>query len=263
VDAPVSALSSDDDRYIVPAVDRALKFLELLSGERREIPLVEITRRLALPHATAFRLAYTLEQHGLLRRSDTGYAIGPRILTLGFDYLASQDLLVVARPELTRLRDETGVSANLGVRDGREVIYTCHIGALGALTSRTEVGNRLFAHASSMGRVLLSAMSAEALVRLYEGVDLPQLPHTVSDPDAILQQAIEDRQRGWVMKIGVYERDLVAVAVPVIDGSGNVAAAINLSGPTSAMGPIESANPKIQQLRECAARISRQLGHRG
>lgn len=251
-----------DSPYLVPAVDRAMRLLALLSQTRREMSLAELTRDLKLPHATAFRLAFTLERHGLIRRTPVGYEIGPRVLTLGFEYLASQDLVTVARPELTALRDLAGVSANLAVLDGREVIYLCHVASRGAIASRVEVGSRLPAHAASIGRILLSAMSEEALVQLYAGVALPPLPDTIDTPQGLVAQAAADRSRGWVFKRGVFERDLVAIAAPVFNGAGQMVAAINLSGPASAMGEAHD-NEKIPQLLACARTLSKRLGFRG
>jgi DNA-binding IclR family transcriptional regulator len=262
MEKPEQSESGADSPYIVPAVDRAMRLLALLSQTRREMSLAEITRELKLPHATAFRLAFTLERHGLIRRTPVGYEIGPRVLTLGFEYLASQDLVSVARPELSTLRDLTGVSANLGVLDGREVIYLCHVASRGALTSRVEVGSRLPAHAASIGRVLLSAMSDEALLALYAGVGLPPLPDTADTPEALVAQAAADRARGWVFKRGVFERDLTAIGAPVFNGASQMVAAINLSGPATAMGDDSERNEKIPQLLACARTLSKRLGFR-
>lgn len=54
-----------------------------------------------------FRICYTLDQLGLLRRTPLGYGLGPGILSLGFDYLSSLDIVEIAKPELVALRDDT------------------------------------------------------------------------------------------------------------------------------------------------------------
>jgi len=249
-----------DELYMVPAVDRAFQLLTLLSHARREMPLAEITRELKLPHATALRLVYTMERHGVLRRTPAGYEVGPRVLTFGFEYLASQDIVAVARPGLTALCNATGVSANLAVRDGREIIYLCHVAPVGSLSSRVEIGSRLPAHASSTGRVLLSGMEVTALTELYSGVALAPLPDTVDSVEGILAQSEADRRRGWVLKHGVFTRDLVAIAAPIFNGAAQMIAAINISGSAAVMGGDGPENAKIQELLVCARQLSGRLG---
>jgi DNA-binding IclR family transcriptional regulator len=249
-----------DDRYVVPAVDRAMRLLTLLANARREMPLSEITRELKAPHATTLRLVYTLESHGALRRTPAGYEIGPRVLSWGFEYLSSQDVVTIARPGLARLSEETGVSANLAVLDRAEIIYLCHVAPLGSLTSRIEIGSRLPAHASSSGRVLLSGLTAEELGKLYSGLSLPRLPDTVDTIEGIIAQAEADRVQGWVVKKGVFTRDLVAIAAPVRNGGGGMVAAINISGPSTSIGEGAVQRERLDHLLNCAREISWRLG---
>ena len=249
--------------YIVPAVDRAVRLLIVLAQHRREMSLAQLTGRLNLPHATAFRLAYTLEAHGLLRRKLTGYEVGPRILSLGFEYLSSLDIVSVAHGELSRLRDETGASANLGVLDGFEIIYLCHVSSLRPLGSRVDVGSRMPAHGSSIGRMLMAMMPETDLVERWNAKRPPELEGCVHSLDALIAQARADRRRGWVLKRGVFESDLVAIAAPVLDASGSTIAAINISGPASVMLGTDDAEAHIATLLSCARRISAQLGYQG
>lgn len=251
-----------NDLYIVPAVDRAVRLLELLAHEKGELSLAEMTFRLRLPHATVFRLTHTLELHGLLRRSPTGYEIGPRILTLGFEYLSSLDIVTVARAELNSLRDATGASTNLGILDRCDILYVCHVPSLRPLGSRIQVGTRLPAHGSSIGRVLLSALSIDELKARYHDSNIEELPDSVNTLPAIIAQAVDDRMRGWVLKHGLFERDLIAIAAPIFDVSATVVAAINISGPASVMGP-PMAERLTERLLLSAHSISRQLGYAG
>lgn len=249
------------DPYIVPAVDRAIRLLALLAEERRALTLAEMTGRLGLPHATAFRLAYTLEAHGLLRRNPTGYEIGPRILTLGFEYLSSLDIVTLARAELGRLRDMTGASTNLAILDGFDILYLCHVPSLRPLGSRIEVGSRMPAHGTSIGRVLLAALPMEDLEARYRNATIEALPDSVHTLPDVAAQAREDRARGWVLKHGVFERGLIAAAAPIMNASGTVIAAINISGPTSMMDGDGGPDEQIKRLLTSARQISSQLGY--
>jgi DNA-binding IclR family transcriptional regulator len=189
--------------------------------------------------------------------------MGPRVLTLGFDYLSSLDLVDTAKPELVALRDDTSASAHLGILHGRDVIYIAQVASLRQLASRVAVGSHFPAHAMSMGRLLLSALSDEELAALYQGVSLETFTDdTPATVDELRQRVAADRERGYVISRGSFERGIAAVAAPVLGADGRVVAAVNISGPAATLdtGAIEGVFK--DRVCQCAARISLALGYR-
>lgn len=255
------------DGYQVPGLERGIRLLTLFSQEEPELSAAEITRRLGLPHATVYRILRTLESCGLLRRSDRRYALGPRILTLGYQYLSTQSVVDVARPELERLRDRTGMAANIGVLDERSVVYIAHVPSLRPIGTRMQIGARLSAHTSSMGRVLLGALASDELSKLYHGVKFqPSDSETVGSLADLKAQLARDREAGYVVNYGFYDErgyyqyGLVAIAAPLFDHTRKVVAAVNVSGPSDSV-PAEDARGFIKdELCAAAKRISRLLG---
>ena len=134
--------SEDRDRYIVPALERGLRLLRGFTHGAPAMSLGEIAKANELPRATAFRLIRTLEVLGYLRRIDgtKTYRLGPAVLSLGFEYLASVDLPEIAGPALEGLRDRTGASAHLAVRDRDEIVYLCRVASRLTLTSSIRIG---------------------------------------------------------------------------------------------------------------------------
>jgi IclR family transcriptional regulator, pca regulon regulatory protein len=255
--------ASNHDSYMVPSLERGLRLLSVLASARTELSLSELAERLGLSRSTVFRLCYTLDHLGYVRRTRLGYEMGPRVLTLGFDYLSSLDLVDTARPELIALRDDTGASAHLGVLHGRDVIYIAQVASQRQLASRVAIGSHFPAHAMSMGRLLLSALSDEEFDALYKGVSLEKFtddtPATVQE---LRQRIAADRKRGYVISRGSFERGIAAVAAPVLGADGKVVAAVNISGPAATLDTGAIDGVYKDRVCECAARISAQLGYR-
>ena len=113
--------SSSDDRYTVPGLARGLQLLMQFNRDERELSGAELSRRLGLPRASVFRMLFTLEQSGFLERCPDGvsYKLGLAVLRLGFELLSSMELTEVGRPVIESLRDRSGFSAHLVVRDAR------------------------------------------------------------------------------------------------------------------------------------------------
>lgn len=252
------------DQYMVPGLERGLRLLGLFDARTPELPLADIARKLAVPRSTAFRLAYTLAHLGFLKRTANGFRIGPKVMSLGFAYLASLDIVDLARPELIALRDVTGASAHLGILDGNEVVYIAQVPSLNQLASRISVGARFPAHAMSMGRLLLSQLSDEDLAELYPEPTLPALtadtPATLAD---LKRRMADDRERGFVISRGAYERGIIAVAAPIRNDQDEIIAAINISGPAAALDTPTLETDVKDRVVTAAIGLSRQLGYQG
>lgn len=171
--------AAKSDRYIVPALRRGLAILELFSSSRQIIAVPEITRAIGISRATAFRLVHTLETAGYIQKiSNThAYRLGRQSLAISFEYLNSLDVVGTARPVLEQLRDTTGATAHLGIRDGLVMMYLLRAASQHELVSSlvVPVGTRYPVHAVACGRALLFDLSDAELDELYEEFDFTAL----------------------------------------------------------------------------------------
>lgn len=251
------------DRYIVPGLERGLRLLGCFSRDRPVLGLGDLMRTLDLPRSTVFRLARTLESMGFLQRVDggQGYRLGAAVLGLGFEYLATIELPEIARPALEKLRDETGASTHLAIRDHDEIVYVGRYPSRSALTSNIRVGSRLAAHASSMGRTLLADLDDDALDALYAGRTLQRFTdQTPADLAALRALLRADRRQGYVVSRSFFERGVVSVAAPVRDLTGRAVAAINVTAAAEAIEPAVLEGAVKDRVCEAARSISRWLG---
>ena len=255
----------DTDQYIVPALRRGMAILRLFKPDRRVIALPEIVRELGMTRATAFRLAYTLEADGYLQRAphSNAFQLGINLLSLGFEYLGSLDLVEVARPVLEDLRDRADASAHLGIQDGREIVYVLKAPSRHRLRSNVTVGTRMPIHTTTIGHALMFDNSPEELRQLFKGVNLRErFAQAPADADALYKELMVQRSLGYVAYRSRYAEGLDSVAAPVRDATGRIVAGINVSDYESipAMGELEGAI-KDEVLR-AAMTISRGLGYR-
>lgn len=251
------------DRYIVPALERGLLLLRSFTRERPEAGPGQLAREHGMPRTTVFRLLHTLEAMGFVARvpGGTRYRLGAAVLSLGFEYLSALELPEVARPILELLRDSTGASAHLAIREGDEIVYVSRYASRSALASNIRVGSRLPAHASSMGRVLLADLSADELNTLYGERPLRKFTdQTPADLEALKALLAQDRMRGYVVSRSYFERGVVSVAAPVRDLTGRTIAAINVTAAEHLVDPDTLDGVLAQRVVSAAREISRWLG---
>jgi DNA-binding IclR family transcriptional regulator len=258
-----AAMESTLDSYHVPALARGLNLLGLFSPNERRLTGAEMARRLTLPRASVFRMLYTLEQLGFVERvaSSSEYSLGVAVLRLGFDYLASQDLTDLGRPAVDALRDSTGMTAHLVIRDQREVVFILKALGRTALFQSIQVGARLPAHATALGRCLLSGLSDTQLSALYTGHSLAR--YTAQTPDSLVQlqaRLVQDRVQGYSLSEAGFESGISTIAAPVRNAQQGVVASLSITVPASR---IEAAHKQtlITQVCEAAQQLSQRLAH--
>ncbi|MDF3933649.1 IclR family transcriptional regulator [Pseudomonas citronellolis] len=248
---------SDMD-YRVPALERGLNLLGLFNARERSLGMNEMAERLGVSPSALYRIVQTLQDMGYLNRLERNqYELGARVISDGFAYLCSRDIVEVALPHLNALRDSTSLSCHLSIREQTDSLYIYRAFAPQRLTVNIPVGTRLPCHNTALGRVLLTALGEDELAQLYQQVRLDDYPAPAPRTLLELQHTIaEDRARGWVLHRSDYS---TAIATGIRDHSGRVVAAINLSGPEAVLEAPNAEERHLQLLRETAAAISREI----
>jgi DNA-binding IclR family transcriptional regulator len=206
----------------VGVLDKAVAVLEAL--ESAPASLAQLTAATGLSRPTAHRIAVALEHHGLVSRDDAGrFVLGSRVGELAA--AASGDrLLAAAGAVLTRLRDQTGESAQIFRRQGTDRLCVSSAERPAGLRDTIPVGSVLSMQAGSAAQVLLAWEDPERLPRLLAGARFT--PATLA--------AV--RRRGWAQSVGEREPGVASVSAPVRAPAGKVVAAVSVSGPIERLG---------------------------
>ena len=253
----------NDERYTVPGLARGLQLLMQFNRDERELSGAELSRRMGLPRASVFRMLFTLEQSGFLERcpDSVSYKLGLSVLRLGFELLASMELTEVGRPIIDELRDRSGFSAHLVVRDARDVVFIAKAAGSNAMFHSIQVGARLPAHATVLGRALMSDLDLSELSKLFPEAKLQAFtPKTPSNVKALKALIDQDRDRGYGVSMGGYETGISTLAAPVFNEQSRVAAAISISVPTQRIED-EALMPLVTLVKAAADQMTERLSH--
>jgi DNA-binding IclR family transcriptional regulator len=252
-----------DERYLVPALQRGLQLLAQFTREERELTGAELSRRLDLPRASVFRLLHTLEHMGFVERAPDGvsYKLGLAVLRIGFEYLAAMELTEHGRPILDALRDATGLSSHLVVRDAREVVFVAKSAGRSALFNSVQVGARLPAHATVLGRVLMGGLDLRALGELFAGVELtaftPRTPTTLTELKTLIDDAAA---KGYGVSQGGFETGISTIAAPVFNDRNEVVAAVSVTVPAQRVADNE-VDGLVVAVRDAARQLTQRISH--
>ncbi len=250
--------------YSVPAVVRAIKVLRYVAAGRPVLNLSQAARDLGINRTTLLRLLHTLEaEHFIERAPDADeYVLGPELIELAAQKIYALDVAQVAKPILDRLARSLGLACYLGVRDGYDVVYVLRCAPHVHLVSNVQVGTRLPAHASTMGRAMLAHMPPDQLDELYAGVTLSAVTDKTPTTLAALHRQLADVRAASIADgRSSYEIGIDSIAAPVFDFTAHTIAAINVSGPERAFSEPPGRREQLaREVRQAAAEISRRLG---
>jgi IclR family transcriptional regulator, acetate operon repressor len=240
----------------VQSVGRVLDLLEIVGETGGEIGLSELSTRSGLPLPSIHRLVRTLVDRGYMRQlPNRRYALGARLIPLG--QVAGTMLGAWARPVLAELVDLLGETANLAVLDGDAAMYVGQVPSRHSMRMFTEVGRRVFAHCTGVGKALLSQLPDDDVRELLARTGMPaQTPHTITDPEVLLAELAHIRVEGHAVDEGEQEVGVRCVAVPVQSALGT--RAISVSGPAPRMTP-ELVARAVPLLRQSGLRLSSEL----
>jgi len=217
-------------RHFVQSLERGLAVIRTFDAQNPELTLAEIARRTGLTRAASRRFVLTLEDLGYVTSDGRRFRLAPRVLELGYAYLSSQSLPELALPHLERLVSEAQESSELSILDGDEIVYILRVPGPSIMTVAINVGARMPAFATSMGRVLLAGLSDDEIDDYLEHAHLRSfLPSTITNAAELHKELMRARANGYSIIDQELEEGLRAVAVPVHDRTGKVIAAVNLS----------------------------------
>ncbi len=256
-------MSDNETKYLMPGLERGLAILALFTPEQPQLSLTDIAKRMGISRSSVFRLVFTLEKNGFVRRpGERRYRLGPKILSLGYNFVAGHDFVDVARPHLEELRDLVGASAYLAVLDGAEVLYLVRVPSRRALISNVSVGSRLPALTTTTGRILLSEMDEATLRAMFrDAATQAPPPGETMTVDAFLDMIAADRKAGVVAMSSRYGPGLISVAAPLRDQDGRIVAAINVSAPESLLTLVHARETIAPHVVNTARLISASLGY--
>lgn len=255
--------ATSDDKYLVPALQRGLELLGQFNRTTPTLTGADLARSMGLPRASVFRILHTLERSGFVERvgDSTSYKLSIGVLRLGFEFLASMELTEYGRPVIEQLRDTSGYSAHLVVRDGRDVVFVVKAAGRSALFHSIQVGARLPAHATVLGRLLLSDLDMAALKKLYPETPLPKYTDKTPTTLAQLKTLIDkDRANGYGLSQGGFETGISTIAAPVFNDQHHVVAAISITVPAQQVDP-EQAKVLVSHVQSAAAQLTERISH--
>ena len=244
------------------AIRRAVAVLKAFGPDPARLTAQQLSQRTGLNRSTVYRLLSALEHEGLVAAGEDGrYRLGPDIAILGTLALRQIDLRALAQPFMRALAQRSGETIDLEIRHGARVMIIEEFAGDHLLNASSNIGTLYPAHCTATGKLLLAALPAAALEPILATELCACGPRSITEPTALRADLQARLARGYATAYEELEAHLHAIAAPIYDHQGHMAAALSISGPSARM-PRDREPEIAQMLIAACAEISAALGYR-
>jgi IclR family KDG regulon transcriptional repressor len=246
------------------SVANAARVLKSFSAANPTWGVSDLAKHLTLSTSTVHRLLSTLADEGVLDQDPetNRYRLGLSVFDMAAAMPKQRSLHEAVLVSMTELRSRTGETVQVGVLDGREVVYVERLDSPNTLSVFTELGRRASAHRTSSGKAIMAFMPRAQRDQLLKGwVLVPRTKYTITDVDELREELLVARRRGYAENRQEAELGVVSVAAPIRDATGNAVASLSLAGPSERMDPNRSAY--VEAVMVLARTVSLQMGWSG
>lgn len=251
-----------EDRNSVQSIERAFDIMEAVAVEQNGLGITEIAERTGLHKSTAFRIVSTMIERGYLMKTEAGkYKIGLKCIEVASCFITGLELQTEARPYVSEMASHLGLTSYLGILDGDKVLYVERIDTVSPARLFVNIGQKVNAYCSSLGKCLLSIFSREQVNEIMKDCSFIKFtPKTISGLDALHRELAKVRRNGWAMDDGEFEKNHRCIGAPVYDYRGDIIAAVSASGDKHVI-PDDRIEEISEYVMKTASEISKAMGY--
>jgi IclR family pca regulon transcriptional regulator len=236
---------------------KGLAVIRAFGAERPRLTLSQAAVAVGLSRATARRILLTLTGLGYVEQDGRQFFLTPRVMELGFSYLATQSWIDRVLPLLQTLSEDVAETCSASVLQGNDIVYVARVQTSRIMTSAVAVGTHLTAWHTAMGRIMLGALADDELRRRLRAARVGSYtPGTITDFGALLERVAEDKARGFSIVDEELERGLRSISVILTTRRDRVMGAIDVSAHANRTTRNEMRDRFLPRLRDIARQMA-------
>ena len=251
-----------EPKYYLKTLGDAFRILDIIGNSHEPCGIAELSDVTGIGRSKMHRILDNLRYWGVVEQDPKNrkYLLGNRLLALAMNKLKTVDLIKLASPELADLVETCEETVHLAVLDEGQVLYLDKREGPQAVGIISKVGQRLPAHCTGLGKVLLAFSERETVDWTAEHIGLKRFTkNTITDKELLKQELANVRMEGYAIDREEIEEGLCCIAAPVRNYTGEVVAAISVSLPAFRFTD-EKKRRLIEQITSSAQKVSKGVG---
>ncbi len=243
----------------IQVIDRAAALLDAVTSNPQPVTLKILAVESGLHPATAYRILASLTENGFTERDERGrYRLGIKFLQLSSRTRVDIDIQREAKPVMEWLRDQTGETVNLSVREGNELVYVERVASPKTIRADQIIGKRAPLHVTAVGKLMLGELGRDFYTRYAEDTGLPAFTERTKTTISQLESdVVRGRELGYALDDEEAELGVGCIGVMVRSSAGHPVAGLSVSAPVERRRVEEW----IPAVRIAGQQLSERLGY--
>ncbi|MEM3858366.1 MAG: IclR family transcriptional regulator [Candidatus Micrarchaeaceae archaeon] len=246
----------------IKSILKAFEILNLFESNAN-MSLSEISEKIKAPKTTTHGLLSTLTAMGFVEKDTMPgrYKLGYKLYELGMAVAKQWQILNVAVPYLKSIVDKLNETTHLAVLKDGEVLYIAKWESTRSIKIVSEVGSKLPAHCTGVGKILLSGLDEKALDYIISSKELKRFTkNTITDPEKLKEEIKKIKEVRYAVDNEEIMSGLKCIAVPIYNHTGSISYALSVSAPAYRLSG-DNFFKALNTIQNIALAISKELGY--
>ncbi|WP_397456451.1 IclR family transcriptional regulator [Pseudomonas versuta] len=255
-------MSDSNNPLFNQSLEKGLAVLRSFGPSRSSMNLAEIAQAAGIAKSSAQRMIHTLEALGYVRKQAQSrrFQLTPKVMEIGYGYLAADILVGVATPYLAELNQITGETINLTEPDGTDMICVARFVAPHFIPIHMPIGSRIPMYCTGAGRAYLSGLPDEEIHSMLQNSEPTALTqYTLTEVAAIFERIQACRTQGYATSHEEMVLGDLSIAAPILNNNGLPVAAVHAVVPASRWTMADAELKLAPAVVQCARSISRSI----
>ena len=247
----------------IASVVKAFRLLQIFGPGVPRVTITKAAELAGMSKPSARRLLLTCVSQEFMATDGREFWLTPKVMRLGFSYMSTLPFWETAQPHLRGVAEQLQESCSMATLDGDEIVYVMRIPVRRGLIT-LNVGSRLPAHATSLGKALLAFSPDSAVEEFLGRAPFEALTeHTITTAEGLREELAKVRTMGYAISDSEREIGVRSASAPILDRAGAASAAINVSANAVRVSREELEDRYVPVLRQAAESISAELRYSG
>lgn len=250
------------NKYSVPALEKGILIIEMLSESEQALGITDIYDRCKLPKSTIFMILNTLEQLKYVQKiGENKYTLTLNLYNVAVASLEKLEIRKIARPIMEEIASRHNFTVHLAILENGKAVYVEKVNGPGFVQFSTKIGQMQYLHNSAVGKALAAYIPEHELLKILELHGMPApTPNTMTSADVFLDFLATVREVGYALEDEEGEHGIRCIAAPIFDYGGNVIASIGITTVRNELPSIKF-NEMGTLVRDYALSISEKIGY--
>ena len=254
---------STDSKDFIGSIARCMKVITAFDAEDVEMSPADGAAKPGLTRATARRILLTLTALGYVASDGKWFRLSPKMLDLGFAYLASMQIGEVIQPVINAASKKVGETCAISVLEGEDIVSIAHSSFDRFDQVTFYPGTHMPACTSAAGRVMLAHQNTERLDAYLSNVRFKRhTPNTITSRTDLINELEQVKRQGYARVDGELEVGLYTLAAPIFNTDKLPIAAVTFGGNVARINDGNIETKYLPELFKVATRLSRLLPNR-